>query len=90
MPQTIILAPNRSVTCRDAIDTIDELIKQRAAELGDTVLIGYPKAGVTDYEEHSAKAIDRYADAAAQALQHRGLAQVVGIIRRPRGGQGRR
>ncbi|KAG9185968.1 hypothetical protein G6011_02524 [Alternaria panax] len=57
----------------DAIYTIDELIKRRASEFGDLPLLCFPKEGLTDYEEHSAQAIDRYVDAAVDALQRRGL-----------------
>jgi hypothetical protein len=63
----------------DDIHTIDELIRCRARELGDATSIGYPKEGVADYEEHSAHAIDRYADAAAEILQLRGLPPVVSL-----------
>lgn len=71
--------PKRTLlpTHPDEIHTIDELIKRRASELRDSPLIGYPKEGVTDYEEHSAFAVNRYADAAAEALQQRGLKKVV-------------
>ncbi|KAL1592893.1 putative NRPS-like protein biosynthetic cluster [Nothophoma quercina] len=58
------------------IYTIDELIQRRASELCDSPLIGYPKKGVTDYEDHSALALNKYADAAAEALQRRGLKKV--------------
>jgi hypothetical protein len=61
----------------DEIHTIDELIKRRALELRDSPLLGYPKEGLIDYEEHSASALDRYVDAAAAALQRRGLRPVV-------------
>ena len=57
--------------------TIDELIRRRAADLKDSPLIGYPNEGVTDYEDHSALAVNKYADAAAAALQRRGLKKVV-------------
>ncbi|KAF5664492.1 nonribosomal peptide synthetase [Fusarium heterosporum] len=69
--------------------TLDEMIKRRAAELGDTVLVGAPESGVDDFKEHSAVAIDRYADAAVAQLQSMGLksvdptlekAPVVGIL----------
>ncbi|KAJ5027549.1 hypothetical protein J3E71DRAFT_223889 [Bipolaris maydis] len=56
-----------------AIHTIDELIKRRASELGDSPLLYFPREGLTDYEEHSARAIDGYVDAAVDALQRRGL-----------------
>lgn len=70
--------PKRTlVAAQDSILTIDELIRQRAAELQHSPLIGYPKSGVTDYEEHSAIAVNKYADAAADALQRRGLKKVV-------------
>ena len=62
----------------NAIYTIDELIKQRASTFGDSTLLCFPKEGLTDYEEHSARAIDGYVDAAADALQRRGLEQAVG------------
>ena len=61
----------------DEIYTIDELIKRRASELRDSPLLGYPREGLIDYEEHSALALDRYVDAAADALQQRGLKPVV-------------
>jgi hypothetical protein len=63
----------------DDIHTIDELIRCRAQELGNTTLIGYPRESVADYEEHSAHAIDRYVDAAVEILQHRGLPPVVSL-----------
>lgn len=59
------------------IYTIDELIRRRAAELKDSPLIGYPNEGVTDYEDHSAAAVDKYVDAAAAVLQRKGLKRVV-------------
>ncbi|KAF2827772.1 acetyl-CoA synthetase-like protein [Ophiobolus disseminans] len=71
------------------IYTLDELIKRRASELRDLPLLGYPREGLVDFEEHSAAAFDRYIDAAAHALQKRGLkpvdpeleqAPVVGIL----------
>lgn len=68
------------------IYTIDELIRRRAAELKDAPLIGYPNEGVTDYEDHSAVAVDKYADAAAAALQQRGLKKVVSTKECPAGG----
>lgn len=61
----------------DEIYTIDELIKRRASELRDSPLLGYPREGLVDYEEHSASALDKYVDAAADALQRRGLNPVV-------------
>lgn len=59
--------------------TLDEMIKRRASELQDAPLLGFPEAGVDDYKEHSAIAIDRYADAAVAKLQKLGLKSVVSI-----------
>ncbi|KAJ0299763.1 hypothetical protein COL516b_008880 [Colletotrichum fioriniae] len=56
--------------------TIDELIKKRVLELGDAPLLGYPNEGLLDFEEHSARAVDRYVDAAVQRLQQLGLPSV--------------
>ncbi|KXH39280.1 hypothetical protein CNYM01_04247 [Colletotrichum nymphaeae SA-01] len=56
--------------------TLDELIKRRALELGDAPLLGYPNEGLLDFEEHSARAVDRYVDAAVQRLQQLGLSSV--------------
>ncbi|SPJ73952.1 related to nonribosomal peptide synthetase MxcG [Fusarium torulosum] len=56
--------------------TLDEMIKRRAAELGDTILLGAPESGVDDFKEHSAVDIDRYADAAVAKLQSMGLKSV--------------
>ncbi|KAF1836439.1 acetyl-CoA synthetase-like protein [Decorospora gaudefroyi] len=64
----------------DTIYTIDELIKQRASVLGDSPLLCFPKDGLTDYEEHSARAIDGYVDAAVDALQGRGLEPVDSLL----------
>jgi len=70
--------PKRTlIATQDPILTIDELIRRRASELRDSPLIGYPKSGVTDYEEHSAVAVNQYVDAAAHVLQRRGLKKVV-------------
>lgn len=64
----------------DAIFTIDELIRRRAFELKDLPLLGYPREGLTDHEEHSAQAVDKYVDAAVEKLQQRGLKPAVRII----------
>ena len=78
MSQTVTITRKLAVVADgDEIRTIDELIKRRAIELGDATLIGYPKVDVADYEEHSARALDRYTDAAAELLQRKGLHQVV-------------
>ncbi|KAK7443699.1 hypothetical protein CaCOL14_012347 [Colletotrichum acutatum] len=56
--------------------TLDELIKSRALELDEAPLLGYPNEGLLDFEEHSARAVDRYIDAAVQRLQQLGLSSV--------------
>lgn len=59
--------------------TLTDLIRRRAAELKSSPLLAYPrsKTGVTDYEEHSAQAVDGYVDAATWVLVGRGLRSVV-------------
>lgn len=66
-----------TISPNDDIYTISELIKRRAQELENSPLIGYPREGLIDYEEHSAQALDLYANAAAETLQQRGLKKVV-------------
>ncbi|KAI5205354.1 acetyl-CoA synthetase-like protein [Aureobasidium subglaciale] len=53
--------------------TIDDLIRSHAAEPEDFTLIGTPVTGLTDFEEHSARDVDKFADAAAARLQELGL-----------------
>lgn len=72
-----LLSYNAADESKKPILTIDELIKRRAAELNEAPLIGYPRQGIVDFEEHSARAIDRYADAAVVILQRLGLNAVV-------------
>ncbi|KAF2011872.1 acetyl-CoA synthetase-like protein [Aaosphaeria arxii CBS 175.79] len=73
--------PKRLNVTKDyEIYTIDELIRQRAEELKNAPLIGFPKEGLTDYEEHSASAVDRYVNAAANAFIARGLPKVDGTL----------
>ncbi|KAH6653363.1 hypothetical protein BKA67DRAFT_518762 [Truncatella angustata] len=53
--------------------TLDEMIRRRAYELQDSPSLCYPNQGLLDFEVHSARSIDSYADAAAQKLQALGL-----------------
>ena len=53
--------------------TIDGLLKSHAAESSDSVLIGYPAKGVSDFEEHTAKDLDRFTDAAVAKYISHGL-----------------
>lgn len=57
--------------------TIDGLLKSHASENTEIPLVGYPAAGVDDYEVHTAKAIDRYVDAACWWYQQNGLSVAV-------------
>lgn len=59
--------------------TLDELIRRRASELGESPLLGCPVASFDDFEEHSARAIDKYADAAVVKLRELGLNPVVRV-----------
>ncbi|KAL6415833.1 hypothetical protein AUP68_00035 [Ilyonectria robusta] len=63
--------------------TIDELVKRRASELGDAPLLGYPAAGVDDFVEHSARAVDKYVDAAVVELRKLGLNPVDAHVQSP-------
>ncbi|KAK7397569.1 hypothetical protein QQX98_013067 [Neonectria punicea] len=63
--------------------TIDELIRRRASELGEAPSIGCPVASFDDFEEHSARAIDKYADAAVARLQELGLTPVDSYSQKP-------
>ncbi|KAH8804874.1 hypothetical protein F5884DRAFT_735559 [Xylogone sp. PMI_703] len=53
--------------------TIDGLIKFHASDPDDNVLLGYPATGIADYEEYTAKDLDRYADAAAAQYIRMGI-----------------
>ncbi|KAF7554891.1 hypothetical protein G7Z17_g2621 [Cylindrodendrum hubeiense] len=63
--------------------TLDELLKRRASEMGDAPLFGCPAAGVDDFEDHSARAVDRYADAAVVKLRELGLNPVDAHVQNP-------
>ncbi|KAH8880787.1 acetyl-CoA synthetase-like protein [Thozetella sp. PMI_491] len=80
-----LVSPRSPVPAEDArpIYTIDQLIKRRAEELQDAPLLGYPRHGVVDFEEHSARAVDRYVDAAVAKLQSLGLPPVDPAIEKP-------
>lgn len=81
IPETMKTAEDKPLVVggsNDDILTIDELIRRRASELQKSPLLCYPKESLTDYEEHSAEAIDRYVDAAVATLQRRGLQPAVG------------
>ncbi|KAF2963977.1 hypothetical protein GQX73_g9592 [Xylaria multiplex] len=63
--------------------TLDELIRSRASEMGDSPLIGYPNHSLLDFEEHSARSVDRYVDAAVDKLQQLGLPPVDPSLEKP-------
>lgn len=79
MSATVIESANvQSASLRtQPIFTIDELIRRRAQELEDAPLIGYPKEDIVDYEEHSARNVDQYVDAAVAKFRQWGLSPVV-------------
>ncbi|KAF3024208.1 putative secondary metabolism biosynthetic enzyme [Neopestalotiopsis sp. 37M] len=70
-------------TSKPPLATIDELIRARAEEMGDLPMLGYPNEGLLDFEEHSAKSCDLYADAAAQKLKQLGLSEVDPSLTKP-------
>lgn len=57
--------------------TIDGLIRSHASEEDDIPMIGYPEKGVSDYEIHTAKTVDRFVDAACWWYQENGLQSAV-------------
>ncbi|KAI0471149.1 hypothetical protein F4859DRAFT_505065 [Xylaria cf. heliscus] len=85
MPTTLTIAPGGRAPAEISqplmdpsrpILTLDELIRSRASEMGDSPLIGYPNHSLLDFEEHSARSVDRYVDAAVDKLQQLGLPPV--------------
>lgn len=74
-------APRQLLAAESRMWTLNEMVQRRAAEMGDLTLIAYPNKGLLDFEEHSARSVDRYADAAAEKLQSLGLAPVVSTER---------
>lgn len=60
--------------------TIDGLLRSNASEDDDIPMVGYPEKGVSDYEIHTAKTIDRYVDAACWWYQEHGLLPAVSTI----------
>lgn len=65
----------------DSLRTIDDLIRSHAAEPEDFTLIGAPVTGLTDFEEHSARDVNGFANAAAARLQELGLEPAVRSVR---------
>lgn len=63
----------------DSLYTIDDLIRSHASEPEDFTLIGSPVEGLVDFKEHSARDVDKFADAAAARLQELGLKSVVSL-----------
>ena len=57
--------------------TIDGLLKSHASESAEPPLICYPARGVSDYEEHTAKALDKFTDAAVARYLELGLEAAV-------------
>lgn len=60
--------------------TIDGLLKSHASEPEDPPLIGYPASGLTDFEEHTAKHLDKFTDAAVARYIGLGLKPAVRSI----------
>lgn len=60
--------------------TIDGLLRSHAAEpdAAQRPLICYPNRSANDFEEHTAKDLDRYTDVAARFYMEHGLPPAVG------------
>lgn len=65
----------------DSLFTIDDLIRSHATEPEDFTMIGAPVTGLTDFEEHSARDVNGFADAAAARLQELGLEPAVRLVK---------
>ena len=57
--------------------TIDGLLRSHAAEAEQKPLICYPGTAVSDFEEHTAAAIDKYTDSAVNFYLENGLQPAV-------------
>ena len=57
--------------------TIDDLLRSYVAEPVNTPLVGYPVQGVSDFEEYTAKDLDRFADAAVARYMTVGIEPAV-------------
>ena len=57
--------------------TIDGLLKSHAAESDQKPLMCYPKSGVSDFEEYTAKAIDEFVNSAVQYYIENGIQSAV-------------
>lgn len=57
--------------------TVDGMLRSHAAESNQTPLVCYPYQGVSDFEEHTAKEIERYTNLAVQFYLRNGLQPAV-------------
>lgn len=88
MTATEQLAPAQSPTVKNDFSrhppieqfiTIDRLLKSHAAEPDQRPLICYPEKGVSDFEDYSAAALDRYTDGAVDFYIRNGLPPAVRV-----------
>jgi hypothetical protein len=61
----------------DTYLTIDGLLKSHASDPSNPILIGYPATGVSDFEEYTARDLDRFADIAVRSYGDLGLPPAV-------------
>jgi hypothetical protein len=57
--------------------TLDRLLKSHATDPSDPILLGFPAKGISDYEEFTAKDLDRFTDVAVANFVNHGLAPAV-------------
>lgn len=62
----------------DAIFTLNDLLLQRARDLPDAPLVGYPERGASQYTYYSATDLLRFGEGAAKDLVAQGLPEHVG------------
>lgn len=61
----------------DAIFTLNDLLVQRARDLPDAPLVGYPEQGAAQYSYYSATDLIRFGEGAAKNLVTQGLVEHV-------------
>lgn len=59
--------------------TVDGMLRSHAAETDQKPLVCYPYQGVSDFEDHTAKDIERYTNLAVQFYMRNGLQPAVGL-----------
>lgn len=80
-PETLALKPvdHARFPPPEQYHTIDGLLRSHAADTDDKGLICYPAKGVADFEEHTAKDLNRFTNAAVARYVELGLEPAVSL-----------